>query len=101
MKNMKNRISFLMVLVMLFALLAVPVSAVEVQGDKAIVSDAEVDAAIAAGKLTAKEGHVKTTDADGTVVFENLVASLVEKATMFSVSSNSTLPTAYKKLLLI
>ncbi len=46
MKNMKNRISFLLVMVMLFALLAVPANAVSIQGDKAIVTDEEIDEAI-------------------------------------------------------
>ena len=48
MKNMKNRISFLLVLVMLFAMLAVPANAVTVEGEKAIVSVEEVEEAIKA-----------------------------------------------------
>ena len=46
MRNMKKRVSFLLVLVMLFAMLAVPANAVTVDGNKAIVTDAEIDAAI-------------------------------------------------------
>ncbi len=46
MRNMKNRISFLLVMVMLFALLAVPANAVTIEGNKAIVTDEEIDAAI-------------------------------------------------------
>ena len=46
MRNMKKRISFLLAVVMLFALLAVPANAVTVEGSKAIVTDAEIDAAI-------------------------------------------------------
>ena len=46
MRNMKKRISFLLAVVMLFALLAVPANAVEVKDGKAIVTDAEIDAAI-------------------------------------------------------
>ena len=48
MRNMKKRVSFLLALVMLFALLAVPANAVAVEGDKAIVTEAEIDDAIAA-----------------------------------------------------
>ena len=46
MRNMKKRVSFLLALVMLVALLAVPANAVEVKDGKAVISDMEIDAAI-------------------------------------------------------
>jgi len=46
MRNMKKRGSFLLVLVMLFALLAVPANAVEIKNGKAVISDEEINAAI-------------------------------------------------------
>ena len=49
---MKKRVSFLLVLVMLFAMLAVPANAVTVEGNKAIVTDGEIDAAILASGLS-------------------------------------------------
>ena len=52
MKNMKKRISFLLVLVMLFALLAVPANAVTIDGNKAIVTDGEIDGAILVSALS-------------------------------------------------
>ncbi|MBR4078375.1 MAG: S-layer homology domain-containing protein [Oscillospiraceae bacterium] len=52
MKNMKKRISFLLVLVMLFALLAVPANAVTIDGNKAIVTDSEIEGAILVSALS-------------------------------------------------
>ena len=52
MKNMKKRISFLLVLVMLFAVMAVPANAVTIDGNKAIVTDAEIDGAILVSGLS-------------------------------------------------
>ena len=45
-KTMNRRISFLLVMVMLFAVLAMPANAVEIKDGKAIVTDLEVDAAL-------------------------------------------------------
>ena len=52
MKNMKKRVSFLLVLVMLFAVLAVPANAVTIDGNKAIVTDSEIDGAILTSALS-------------------------------------------------
>ena len=52
MKNMKKRVSFLLVLVMLFAVLAVPANAVTIDGKKAIVTDSEIDVAILTSALS-------------------------------------------------
>ena len=45
-KTMYRRISFLLVLVMAFAMMAMPAYAVEVKDGKAIVTDEEVNVAI-------------------------------------------------------
>ena len=49
---MKKRVSFLLVLVMLFAVLAVPANAVTIDGNKAIVTDSEIDGAILTSALS-------------------------------------------------